>query len=134
MADSMAVRSDSESEPMTLINRSLLTVVIWSAIALLCCSPSMMKASLGYSLPFLLVSGTTCTRFKYLLEVLLLRITAGLVFLISPPIEGLKLTHQTSPRFIACVSDCGFRKLKSISLSLFILGHRTIARIERVCV
>jgi hypothetical protein len=77
-----------------------------------------------------LVKGTTCTRFKYLFEMSLLRMTGGLVFLISPPTEGSKFIHQTSPRFIAYVSDGCFRQVKSFNLSRFVECHCAIARIE----
>ena len=65
------------------------------------------NASLGYRRPTLRVRGTTCTRFKYLLAASLLRMIAGRCLRISPPTDGSKLTHQTSPRSIADITDGG---------------------------
>src|SRR4051812_33067024 len=49
--------------------------------------------------------------------------TAGRRFWISPPIDGSKLTHQTSPRFIRDVPDRGLRPLVSLSLPAFVRRH-----------
>jgi len=48
---------------------------------------------------------------------------AGRCFFISPPTEGSKFTHYTSPRFIAGISNYSFRPFKSFCFVLFILGH-----------
>src|ERR1700710_1659436 len=49
--------------------------------------------------------------------------TAGRRFLISPPTDGSKLIHQTSPRFIRYVPDRGFRPLVSLGLTTFVCRH-----------
>jgi hypothetical protein len=43
--------------------------------------------------------------------------TAGLRLRISPPIEGSKFTHQTSPLFIDTISACRFGPFQSFSLT-----------------
>src|SRR5262252_1368535 len=92
-------------------------------MALLCWPWRVTNASLGYRRPTLLVNGTTCTRFKYLLAASLLRMTAGRCLRISPPTDGSKLTHQTSPRSIADITDGGFCPGKCLRLTPFVLGH-----------
>src|SRR3954468_11938998 len=52
--------------------------------------------------------------------------TAGRRFWISPPIEGSKSTHQTSPRFIRDVPDRGFPPLVSLGLTAFVRCHRPV--------
>src|SRR6185503_17395662 len=52
--------------------------------------------------------------------------TAGRLFWISPPIDGSKLTHQTSPRFIRNVSKGGFHPLMSLALTGFVRRHLSI--------
>jgi len=39
----------------------------------------------------------TCTRLRYLFKMSLLLMIADLCFFISPPMDGLKLTHQILP-------------------------------------
>jgi hypothetical protein len=41
----------------------------------------------------------------------------------SPPMDGSKLTHQTSPRFIRDVPDRGFRPLVSLGLTALVRRH-----------
>src|ERR1035441_9353383 len=75
----------------------------------------------------LLVIGTTWTRFRLRLEASLLTITAGRVFWISPPGEGSKSTHQTSPRSIwpvPChIADDTFRPLLGVALAFLVSRH-----------
>src|SRR5712691_13413398 len=102
-------------------------------MALLCLPWRVTKASLGYRRPALRVNGTTCTRFKYLLAASLLRMIAGRCLRISPPTDGSKLTHQTSPRSIAAITDSGFRPGKRLRLTRFVLGHVLIRRFQLLC-
>src|SRR2546422_22781 len=101
-------------------------------MTLLCLPWRVTNASLGYRRLTLLVNGTTCTRFKYLLAASLLRMTAGRCLRISPPTDGSKLTHQTSPRFIADITDCGFCPGKRFGFTRFILRHLLIGRFQLV--
>src|SRR4051794_22793301 len=84
---------------------------------------SVTKASLGYRRSTLLVKGTTWTRFRNWLDASLLTMTAGRCFWISPPTDGSKLTHQTSPRFIRHVPEGDFRPLVSLRLAGFVRCH-----------
>src|SRR4051794_30044306 len=60
----------------------------------------------------------------------LLTMTAGRRFCISPPTEGSKFTHQTSPRFIGYVPDKCLDPFQRLSFSRFISGHFRVARRE----
>ncbi len=51
---------------------------------------------------------------------------AGRFFWISPPVEGLKLIHQTSPRFIADVPHRSFRPFQSLRLALLVSSHSPV--------
>ncbi|HZZ18378.1 MAG TPA: hypothetical protein VFE25_03365 [Opitutaceae bacterium] len=53
--------------------------------------------------------------------------TAGRRFWISPPTDGSKLTHQTSPRFIRDVQDRGFRPIVSFGLTAFVRSHLPVS-------
>src|SRR5215207_8257217 len=53
----------------------------------------------------------------------LLTTMAGRRFWISPPRDGSKSTHQTSPRFIGDVSDERLDPLKGFRLRLFVGSH-----------
>src|SRR5262252_5299778 len=101
-------------------------------MALLCWPWRVTNASLGYRRPTLLVNGTTCTRFKYLLAASLLRMTAGRCLRISPPTDGSKLTHQTSPRVIADITDGGFCPGECFGFTRFVLRHLLIGRFQLV--
>src|SRR5438552_946797 len=78
----------------------------------------------------LVVSGTTCTRFRCLLEASLLTMTAGRSLRTSPPTAGSKLTHQTSPRFIGHVSCGGLGPFQRFRLARFVLGHLLVRNLE----
>src|SRR5882672_875450 len=105
------------------------------------CSPSNRWFWQGDGLPLttqnttgeLLVSGTTCTRFRYLLAASLLRIIAGRCLRISPPTDGSKFTHQTSPRSIADITESGFRPRERFRLACFVLRHLLIGGFEVWC-
>src|SRR5512143_3161388 len=56
--------------------------------------------------------------------------TAGRFFLISPPMEGSKLTHQTSRRFMCDVLKGDLSPLYSFFLSLFVPRHLGISRFQ----
>src|SRR6266851_2644747 len=81
----------------------------------------------------LVVNGTTCTRLSSRFETSLLTTIAGLVLRISPPIEGSKATHQTSPRcgglsgLIGDIAGQAFDPLRGLAFARFIGGHRPIA-------
>jgi len=75
--------SSRVSLPIIFFSRCLSAVMIWSVITLLSCLSTVTTASLGYNLPVLLVSGTTWTRARCLLDASLLIITAGRICLIS---------------------------------------------------
>ena len=102
-------------------------------MALLCWPWRVTTASLGYRRPTLLVNGTTCTRFKYLLAASLLRMTAGRCLRISPPTDRSKLTHQTSPRVIADITDGGFCPGERFGFTRFVVRHLLIGRFQCVC-
>src|ERR1700683_4282589 len=76
--------------------------------------------------------GTTWTRFRLRLDASLLTITAGRVFWISPPSEGSKSTHQTSPRSIGPVpcyiADDAFRPFVGGSLAFLVACHFAVGR------
>src|SRR4051794_15294490 len=80
-------------------------------------------ASAGKSLATLLVSGTTCIRLRWRLDMSLLTITAGRLFWISPPRDGSKSTHHTSPRFIGHVSDQCLDPLEGLRLRSLVSSH-----------
>src|SRR2546426_12793808 len=102
-------------------------------MTLLCLPWRVTNASLGYRRPTLLVSGTTCTRFRYLLAASLLRITAGRCLRISPPTDGSKFTHQTSPRIIADITESGFRPRERFRLAYFVLRHLLVGGFKVLC-
>src|ERR1019366_9256749 len=77
--------------------------------------------------------GTTCTRFRYRLEASLLTITAGRVFCISPPRDGSKSTHQTSPRnmrLVPSVSDQSLRPSQRFPLPVLVRSHVPVRRFD----
>jgi hypothetical protein len=106
------------------------TVLSWSAMALFYLPRRVTSASLGYGRSRLLVRGTACTRFKYLLAVLLLVITAGRLLRIWSLIAGSKFTHHTSPRVITDISDGCFRPFESLGFTPFVLSHLLIGGFE----
>src|SRR5713226_8367528 len=81
----------------------------------------------------LVVNGTTCTRLSSRFETSLLTTIAGLVLRISPPIDGSKATHQTSPRcgglsgLIGNVAGQVFDPLLGFPLVLLVFCHRPVA-------
>src|SRR5438132_455192 len=78
----------------------------------------------------LVVSGTTCTRLRCLLEASLLTMTAGRSLRTSPPTAGSKLTHQTSARFIGQISDGCFGPLQRLCFACFLPGHRFVSDLQ----
>src|SRR3990172_926584 len=84
---------------------------------------TLTTASLGYTRSVREVMGTTCTRFKYLFAASLLMMTAGRFLRISPPSDGSKFTHQTSPRLIGHISNGRLRPLERLGLAGFVLAH-----------
>jgi hypothetical protein len=56
--------------------------------------------------------------------------TAGHLWRISPPIDGSKFTHHTSPRFITDISGGGFQPFESLDLMPFVLGHLLILDVQ----
>src|SRR3970040_241504 len=87
-------------------------------------------ASLGYRRSTLLVSGMTWTRLRNWFAASLLTMTAGRSFLISPAMDGPKLTHQTSPRFIGPGPDGGLGPFGPLALPPPIFGHLTVGRYQ----
>jgi hypothetical protein len=73
-------------------------------------------------------------RFKYLLDASLLTITAGRVFRISPPSEGSKSTHHTSPRGIrpirGGISHYALGPFQRVALTPGIESHIAICHAE----
>src|SRR5215210_1363304 len=67
--------------------------------------------------------GTTWTRFRNWLDASLLTMTAGRRLRISPPSDGSKLTHQTSPRLIRHVPDGRLGPRMSFGFPLLLPGH-----------
>src|SRR4051812_25521761 len=97
----------------------------------LCCFPrTRTRASLGYTRSTLVVRGTTCTRFRCLLDASLLMMTAGRSLRTSPPTAGSKLTHQTSPRFIGHIPDGGLGPVQGLALAGLVLGHLPVGDVE----
>ena len=123
MVSSILCISSSERVPPRLNNRNLLTVVSWSAMDFASLPSKNTNTSLGYRRPVLLVSGITCTRLRNLFEPSLLTITAGRFFLISPPTDGSKFTHQTSPLFIFDIFKGSFSPLKSLLFPFSVFRH-----------
>src|SRR6266487_3613350 len=132
MIRSILARSAAESRPARSLKRRLLTVVSWSVIAFWPFPFSVIKASLGYRRSTFVESGTTWTRFRYLLAASLLIMTAGRCFWISPSTNGSKLTHQTSPRCISDVSYRGFNPFQCLGLTFLICSHGLIGG-RKVC-
>src|SRR4030066_1325548 len=116
-------KSSADSAPIFFFNRSLLAVLIWSATAFTTFPSTETRASLGKTFLVLLVNGTTWTLLRNLLAASLLTMTAGRTLWISPPMDGLKLTHHISPRFIFYVLDQSLRPLQSLLFAFFILRH-----------
>ena len=79
------------------------------------------------------MSGTTCTRFRYLFEASLLTMTAGRSFFISPPAAGSQCIHHISPLFITHVPDGAFCPFQGLRLLALILHHRLVPRFS-VCI
>src|SRR5438552_3786399 len=126
----MLLMSRGLSRATRFSKRSLLTVASWSAMALLRRRLTLTRASLGYTRRTRVVSGTTWTRFRYWFEASLLTITAARFFWISPPTEGPKLIHQTSPRFIADIPHRVFRPLQSFGFALLVSSHLPVSLFE----
>src|SRR5262249_389074 len=80
--------------------------------------------------PTLVVSGTTWTLLRCLLEASLLTMAAGRSLRTSPPTAGSKLTHHTSPRFIGHVSYGGLCPFQRFRLARFVLGHLPVRNLE----
>src|SRR3989304_9484767 len=78
----------------------------------------------------LLVRGTTWTRLRNLFDASLLMMTAGRFFLISPPMEGSKLIHQTSRRFMGYVLEGDLSPLYGLFLPLFVPCHLSVSRFQ----
>ena len=126
--------SGSDNTPSLAPRRSLLTVAIWSAIAFRWSPLRTTVASHGYTRSVRLVMGTTCKRFKVRFAALLLTITAGRIFCISPPSDGSKLTHHTSPRSKLAnwkrIVDQGFYPLGRFALPVPVEAHLPIGRLQ----
>src|SRR5262245_2009925 len=56
--------------------------------------------------------------------------TTSRLFRISPPMDGSKFTHQTSPRFIADIVEGSFRPFQGLGFARFVLGHLLISGFE----
>src|SRR5579863_152270 len=80
----------------------------------------------GYTLAVWLVRGTTIRRLRARFAPLLLTISAGRVFWISPPTDGSNATHQTSP-LRGCIADQPFAPLFCLCLLLGVACHLAIA-------
>ena len=76
------------------------------------------------------VRGTTWMRFRCLFEASLLRTTAGRFLRTSPPKDGSKLTHHTSPRFIAHIPGGSLSPFQSFALPALVLGHLGTGKIQ----
>src|SRR3972149_10375015 len=69
-------------------------------------------------------------RLRYLFAASVLTMMAGRFLRISPPMEGLKLTHQTSPLFMGAVPEGCFGPFQRFFLAGFILRHLLVSRLE----
>src|SRR4030042_6768411 len=56
--------------------------------------------------------------------------TAGRFFLPPPPMEGSKLTHQTSHRFMIHILEGILCPFRSFLFPLPVLGHFSVVRLE----
>src|ERR1019366_864866 len=74
----------------------------------------------------------TTTRLSIEFAASLLIMTAGRVFCISPPIEGSKETHHTSPLFIGLVSYQSFAPLVGFPFMLCVTRHFSVTRLQCV--
>src|SRR5260364_1476 len=117
--------------PIWFLSRALSAAMIWSAIALLLCAPTVTTVSPGYCRPVLLVNGTTTTRARFRLAALLLTMTAGRVLCISLPTAGSNSTHHTSLRCIGHVSGKSVAPLHRFGFARLVGSHRPVAIIER---
>src|SRR6266404_5813061 len=118
--------------PIRWRKRSLLIVLSWSVMAFRCSPFTRTYASDGQKREILVVNGTTGTRLSSRFETSLLTTLAGLVLRISPPIEGSKATHQTSPRcgclsgLIGDIAGQVFDPFRGLALARLIGSHRPV--------
>src|SRR5437879_12145292 len=56
--------------------------------------------------------------------------TAGRLFRVSPPMEGPKFTHHTSPRLIGYIPHGPLCPLQSAGLALLVLRHLLVRLFE----
>src|SRR5438874_11162416 len=56
--------------------------------------------------------------------------TAGRLFRVSPPMEGSKFTHHTSPRLIGYIPHGPFCPLQSVGLALLVPRHLLVRLFE----
>src|SRR5260364_13718 len=117
--------------PIWFLSRALSAAMIWLAIALLLCPPTVTTVSPGYCRPVLLVNGTTTTRARFRLAALLLTMTAGRVLRISLPTAGSNSTHHTSLRCIGHVSGKSVAPLHRFGFARLVGSHRPVAISER---
>src|SRR5579863_10091121 len=75
--------------------------------------------------------GTTINRLRAAFAALLLRMTAGRVFWISPPTEGSNATHQTSP-LRGCIADKSFAPLFCFCFAAGIVRHFAVLSDEAI--
>src|SRR5262245_25306898 len=76
------------------------------------------------------VSGTTCTRFRCLFDRSLLTITAGRSLRTSPPTAGSKFTHHTSPRFIGNVSYRALTPFQRFGFANLVTRHLSVGSLQ----
>src|SRR3989304_5898750 len=69
-------------------------------------------------------------RLRYLFAASLLTMMAGRFLRISPPTEGSKLTHQTSPLFMGAVPEGCLGPFQRFLLAGLILRHLLVSRLE----
>src|SRR5665647_167836 len=55
---------------------------------------------------------------------------AGRFLRISPPIEGSKLTHQTSPRFMGAIPESSLRPFQCLRFPNLILSHHLVFGVQ----
>src|SRR5260364_37990 len=131
IASSTANISALDKVPIWFLSRALSAAMIWSAIALLLCPPTVTTVSSGYCRPVLLVNGTTTTRARFRLAALLLTMTAGRVLRISLTTAGSNSTHHTSLRCIGHVSGKSVAPLHRFGFARLVGSYRPVAIIER---
>src|SRR5260364_45748 len=131
IASSTATISALDKVPIWFLSRALSAAMIWSAIALLLCPPTVTTVSPGFCRPVLLVNGPTTTRARFRLAALLLTMTAGRVLRISLPTAGSNSTHHTSLRCIGHVSGKSVAPLHRFGFARLVGSHRPVAIIER---